>query len=97
MLDETGTLQDIRPEDEGRFIRQKNLRKRPTKAERQAEANESFDALFAMLDTDSTGVVSRQDLADSMGATVKTVNNRVKAQAEKYLIDNAGNVHLIKK
>jgi hypothetical protein len=32
-----------------------------------------------------------------MGATVKTVNNRVKAQAEKYLIDNAGNVHLIKK
>ena len=97
VLDETGTLQDIRPEDEGRYIRQKNLRKRHTKAERQAEANENFDALFAMLDTDSKGAVSADDLADSMGVTVKTVKNRVKAQAEKYLIDNTGTVHLIKK
>ena len=97
VLDETGTLQDVKPEDEGRYVRQKNLRKRPTKAERQAEANENFDALFALLDTDSKGAVSADDLADSMGVTVKTVKNRVKAQAEKYLIDNTGTVHLIKK
>ena len=97
VLDETGTLQDINPEDEGRFNRQKNLRKRPTKAERQAENNEAFDTTFAMLDTDSKGLVSVDDLADSMGVSVRTIKRRASSQPEKYLVDSAGTVHLIKK
>ena len=93
-LDETGTLQDIKPEDESIFRRQRNLKKRPTKAERQKEQNAAFDEAFAILDVENTKKVKIDELADMIGATAKTVKNRVKAQPEKYLITNTGEVIL---
>lgn len=93
-LDETGTLQDIKPEDESIFRRQRNLKKRPTKAERQKEQNAAFDEAFAMLDVNGKGVVSVEDLADAMGTSARTIKRRASAQSEKYLVDNTGQVHL---
>lgn len=100
-LDNTGMLQDIEPEDEGRVRRWNNLgksgKKNKSKAELKQERIDNFSSIFAMLDMEKTGSVPLEDLADSMGVSTKTVKNRVREAGKRYFVDTDGYVHLNEK
>lgn len=100
-VDESGMLADIQPEEDGRSRSNRNLgksgKKNKTKEELQEERQIEFDQLFASLDVDHKGCVSKKELAKSLSVTEKTIKNRVKESNGKYISSDDGNVYLKEK
>jgi hypothetical protein len=97
MLDETGTLQDIRPEDEGRYRRERNLsqsgKKKKTQAERDQECRDVFEEKFAMLDINGTGKVSKDEFLTLTLWSQSTLKRRLELfKNGEYYTDNQGNI-----
>lgn len=97
VLDESGTLQDIRPEDEGRYRRERNLGKsgkiKKSQEERNQEYRDAFEEKFAMLDVDGTGKVSKDEFLTVAGFAQSTLKRRLELfKNGEYYTDNQGNI-----
>ena len=99
-VDQTGMLADIQPDEDGRSRSKRNLgksgKRAKTKEERKEDRKKEFDELFASLDIDGKGEVSRDDLMKAGDFKIDTLKNRIKEHAGKYFTDEFNVVHMRK-
>lgn len=99
-VDESGMLADIQLEEDGRSRSNRNLgksgKRAKTKEERKEDRKKEFDELFASLDIDGKGEVSRDDLMKAGDFKIDTLKNRIKEHAGKYFTDEFNVVHMRK-
>ena len=93
-VDETGMLQDIKPDEDGRSRRERNLgksgKKAKTQEERDADTRSKFENTFEMLDVEGKGKVKVEGFLSSAGYTRKTLERRIAMFNGKYSIDSNG-------
>lgn len=99
-VDETGMLQDIKPDEDGRSRSNRQLQKSgkraKTKEELAEERKEDFDQLFSSCDMEGKGEVPRDDLMKAGGFKIDTLKRRIKEHAGKYFTDEFNVVHIRK-
>ena len=94
-VDETGMLQDIKPDEDGRSRSNRNLKKSGKRAEKTPEerANDTrveFEEVFEMLDVEGKGKVKVEDFLKNVRYKERTLKDRLKLFDGKYSIDSNG-------
>ena len=94
-VDETGMLQDIKPDEDGRSRSKRNLAKSGKRAdktpeERKNDARAEFEEIFGMLDVEGSGKVKVDEFLRNVKYKERTLKDRLKLFDGKYSIDSNG-------